>query len=199
VPLHVAQARDALHADRLGNATAEIGDAQSLRRPDGYADVVLLLGPLYHLTQRDERLQALREAMRVTRPGGLVAAAVISRFASLLDGLFARHLDHPGFEEIMAADLADGQHRNPNNTPGWFTTAYFHHPIEIVPELTEAGLTDVTVTAVEGPAWLLPDLEQRLQEPQQTAALLRTIRRIETEPALLGVSAHLLASGRRGS
>lgn len=118
VPLHVAQARDALQAHGLGNATVEIGDVRSLRRPDGYADVVLLFGPLYHLTRSEDRMQALRGTVRVTRPGGLVTAAVISRFASLLDGLFAHHLDEPGFEEIMARDLADGQHRNPDAVPG---------------------------------------------------------------------------------
>lgn len=78
-----------------------------------------------------------------------------------------------------------------------FTTAYFHHPSEVVPEVTAAGLVDVTVTAIEGPAWLLPDLEQRLQAPRRSEALLRAIRRIESEPALWGVSAHLLVAGRR--
>jgi SAM-dependent methyltransferase len=50
-------------------------------------DVVLLFGPLYHLTQRVDRLTALQEARRVLRSGGLLLAAGISRFASALDGL----------------------------------------------------------------------------------------------------------------
>jgi len=56
---------------------------------------VLVMGPLYHLTARDDRLQALREARRVlTRPGILVAAA-ISRYASALDGLVRGLLRDP--------------------------------------------------------------------------------------------------------
>jgi len=48
---------------------------------------VLLFGPLYHLTERADRLRALAEAGRVARPGGPIFVATISRFASLLDGL----------------------------------------------------------------------------------------------------------------
>jgi predicted SAM-dependent methyltransferase len=49
--------------------------------------VALLLGPLYHLTESHERLDALREAFRMLRHGGLIFAAAINRFASLYDGL----------------------------------------------------------------------------------------------------------------
>src|SRR5690349_7412052 len=79
-PLHVDQAR------ALGGFEAVLGDARRLDEPDESADAVLLLGPLYHLTERSDRVCALQEARRVVRPGGLVAAAAVSRFASLLDG-----------------------------------------------------------------------------------------------------------------
>jgi ubiquinone/menaquinone biosynthesis C-methylase UbiE len=58
---------------------AAVGDARDLAEPDESADAVLLLGPLYHLPARDNRMKALAEARRVLRPGGLVAAAAISR------------------------------------------------------------------------------------------------------------------------
>ena len=81
VPLHVEQAT-AVGADPAHRFTAGIGDARSLREPDASRDVVLVLGPLYHLTDRDDRVQALAEARRVVEPGGLVVAAAISRFAN---------------------------------------------------------------------------------------------------------------------
>src|SRR6185503_19281174 len=88
VPLHVEQARIAARG-RQGAALAgaEVGDARALRLPNESADAVLLLGPLYHLPERNERLQALAEARRVCRQGGVIIAAAISRFASTLDGL----------------------------------------------------------------------------------------------------------------
>jgi ubiquinone/menaquinone biosynthesis C-methylase UbiE len=71
VALHVAQARMAA-SSRPGAAlaSAEVGDARALRLPDANADAVLLLGPLYHLAERAERLQVLAEARRVCRQGG---------------------------------------------------------------------------------------------------------------------------------
>jgi ubiquinone/menaquinone biosynthesis C-methylase UbiE len=83
VPLHVEQAREASNLQRDSPlAGAQEGDARRLAWDDESVDAVLLLGPLYHLTSRDDRLRALREAFRVVRPGGVVAAAAISRFAS---------------------------------------------------------------------------------------------------------------------
>jgi SAM-dependent methyltransferase len=160
-------------------------------------DAVLLLGPLYHLTARADRLRALAEARRVLRPDGVLAAAAISRFASTCDGLLRGYLDEPGFEAIVEGDLRDGQHRNPTGRPEWFTTAYFHLPDELALEVAEAGLRLQALVAVEGPAWMLPDIERRLADPDRREVVLRAIRRIETEPSLLGASAHLLAVARR--
>jgi SAM-dependent methyltransferase len=77
VPEHVAA------AGALPGVAAVEGDARELPVADGGADAVLLLGPLYHLAARDDRVAAWREAARAARPGALVAGAVISRFASL--------------------------------------------------------------------------------------------------------------------
>ena len=71
VAKHVEQARAAsLRQPAHPLASAEVGDARHLAQPDSSADAVLLLGPLYHLVEREERLACLREARRVLRPGG---------------------------------------------------------------------------------------------------------------------------------
>jgi SAM-dependent methyltransferase len=198
VAVHVEQALLA-SAQQPGSplASATVGDARRLAWPDAGVDAVLLLGPLYHLTDRADRIQALTEARRVLRPGGVLAAAAISRFASTLDGLLRRHLDDPDFEAIVEGDLRDGQHRNPTGRPEWFTTAYFHLPDELPREVAEAGLALRALVAVEGPAWMLPDIGQRLADPAGRERVLRAIRRVETEPSLLGASSHLLAVARR--
>jgi SAM-dependent methyltransferase len=190
VPLHVEQARAA-------GLEAELGDARELDRPDASADVVLMLGPLYHLPERADRLRALAEARRALRPGGLLAAAAISRFASTLDGLRTGAIADPAFRANVDRALATGAHRNPDRVPSWFTTAYFHRPDDLRAEVEQAGFADVRVVGVEGPAWLLGDLADWLDDGERRALLLDFLARIEAEPTLLGASAHLLALARK--
>jgi ubiquinone/menaquinone biosynthesis C-methylase UbiE len=198
VPLHVEQAKAAAKIRPVATlASADVGDARALRLPDQSVDVVLLLGPLYHLIERRDRLQALAEACRVCRRGGLIIAAVISRFASTLDGLRSGYMEDAAFAAVAAADRRDGQHRNPTGNPAYFTTAYLHRPEELVSECSEAGLIHEALLAIEGPAWLLPDLEARLADAHRRMVLLDALAAIEAEPTLLGASAHLLSVSRR--
>jgi SAM-dependent methyltransferase len=194
VPEHVESAGRL--AARGLDVTARLGDARSLPVPDSAFDAALLFGPLYHLTDRDDRVTALREAARAVRPGGVVFAAAVSRFASLFDGLARGFLFEPGFPEIVRDDLATGQHRNPTNHPRWFTTAFFHHPDELRQECLTAGLDVVEVVGVEGIALWLPQLAARWDDPAGREAILDAARAIEAEPAVLGVSSHLIAVAR---
>ena len=57
---------------------------------DNAYDVTLLLGPLYHLYTQDDKRRALREAIRVTKPGGVVFAAYVISDGCLLDEGFRR-------------------------------------------------------------------------------------------------------------
>jgi SAM-dependent methyltransferase len=189
-----ARRRSSLAAQPL--ASCRVGDARRLTLPDDTADVVLLLGPLYHLTKAEDRLRALQEAARVLKPDGWLFAAGISRFASALDGLAHDILDDPEFAPIVEQDLRDGQHRNPTDRLEYFTTAYFHRPEELAGEVQAAGLALTGVYGVEGPGWILPDITERMADPRQRAALLRVARMLEKEPAVAGSSAHLLAVAR---
>jgi SAM-dependent methyltransferase len=195
VPEQVARAEDLL-GGRPG-FRAMIGNALELPLDDGAFDTAMLMGPLYHLTARAERLQALQEAMRVVRPGGVVVAAAISRFASLLDGLQRGFLFDPVFRKIAEDDLRTGQHRNPQLRPEWFTTAYFHHPDDLAREAADAGLSDPKVIGVEGPAGLFAELASRWDDPADRAIILGAAEAVETEPSLLGASPHLLLVARR--
>jgi ubiquinone/menaquinone biosynthesis C-methylase UbiE len=198
VPLHVELAKEASKRQpQAPLASAVVGDARKVDIPDETADIVLLFGPLYHLTERVDRIAALREARRVTREGGLVLSIGISRFASALDGLRKGFLQDPAFVRIVEQDLMDGQHRNPTAHPSYFTTSYFHHPDDLDKEITEAGLRHEGTLAVEGPGWLLQDFEDHWSDPVRRETLLSVLRRLEREPTTLGVSAHMLAVARR--
>src|SRR5260370_24698280 len=142
-PVHRHVEEAGSHSATAGGALASIalGDARNLEFPTGGADAVLMFGPLYHLIEHGDRVQALGEARRILKPGGVLFAAVISRFASFIDGLLSGFFEDATFRKIIADDLASGQHRNPANHPAYFTTAYFHRPEELADEIREAGFS----------------------------------------------------------
>lgn len=193
VPLHVERAQVLSAASDAPLANAMLGDARALAAHDATFDVVLLFGPLYHLIERTDRVKALAEARRVLVPGGLLVAAYISRFASACDGIQGGDLRKAAFAACVENDLAHGTHSPPPDHPEWFTTAYFHRPEDIRPELEDASLRFNQLVAVEGPGWVSDDLDGWLDDDAERERLLRILRRLESEPSLMGASAHLLA------
>ena len=58
---------------------------------DNTYDIVLLLGPMYHLFTDEDRTAALSEAVRVTRPGGLMMTAYCMNEGTVINYLFGKH------------------------------------------------------------------------------------------------------------
>jgi ubiquinone/menaquinone biosynthesis C-methylase UbiE len=191
VSLHVNQARE----DRAYDV--EQGDGRHLPHRDEEFDAVLVMGPLYHLVMRDDRVGVLMEARRVARPGDVVAASAISRLASLLDGFDRGHIRDQRFRAIVERDLAAGTHTNPAQEEGWFTTAFFHGSGELGDEMIAAGFDDVSVVGVEGPAWLWGDRGREPDDDEWRTAALWAAGAVEHDPDFIPISAHLLATGRR--
>lgn len=138
-------------------------------------------------------MQALLEARRVLRPRGVLFAASISRFASLIDGLSRGFFQDAEFRKIVEADLAHGLHRNHTNHAEYFTTAYFHRPEEFAAEVAGAGFGDTRILAIEGPAWSAARFRDAWHDAVQRQKLLQFLSLIESEPSLQGASAHLMA------
>jgi SAM-dependent methyltransferase len=185
IPSHVAQ------ASRLTGVEADVGLAGKLPYPDNSADVTLLLGPLYHLPSPADRALALREAVRVTRPDGLIAAAAISRYAGLLECSVFNEVDddcEPSLRESVSTGV--------NAPDSGFTIAYFHNADELLAELDTAGLAHTTVYGVEGPS--MPALMVLPPErgSEMIDSVLRTARLVEQDAAMIAASPHFLAVGR---
>jgi ubiquinone/menaquinone biosynthesis C-methylase UbiE len=196
VPRLVDEARMRNETSSAKLASLRTGDARQLPFESNTADLVLLLGPLYHLVNRADRVLALSEAARVLAPGGVLVAAAISRWASTLDGLMRDLLSDPNFATIVEGDLTDGQHRNPTDRIDYFTTAYFHRPEELRTEVEHAGLSVEGLYGIEGPGWLLSDLDARWAAPERRNTVLQAARLLEQVPDVIGCSAHLLVAAR---
>ena len=194
IPLHVEQ----LRADTTGvtGIHTAVGDVRDLDLPDASVDAVVLLGPLYHLIDRAERVRALRECARIVRPGGPVFAAAISRWAARIDGMLRErlYLKYPAALDLI--DEIDRTGMLPPLHEGAFT-AFCHRPGELREEIEEAGLEVTDLVSVEGPAFILGDLDARMADPVDRPIALEVAQAIERIPELVGFGPHLIATGTR--
>jgi ubiquinone/menaquinone biosynthesis C-methylase UbiE len=200
VPLHVEQAREASAAQADSPlASVSLGDARALTFDDESVDVALLLGPLYHLRERAERIEALAEARRVLRPGGMLAAIAISRYTWLLDGLATgRVFRRPDALPRAMQGIETGLLTNPTQERGRFTTAYLHRPDELEAEVRDGGFEVEALLGVEGPGWLLQAFNQAWDDLARRGTLLEIARLVEGERELIAASTHMLVVALRG-
>lgn len=194
MPLHVEQLQQAANGDR--RIEAAVADARKLDLGSESADAVLLLGPLYHLDRRMDRMQALAEAKRVVRQGGPIFVAAISRWATRMDGILRLRLYEtiPGAEAQLTPIERTG--RLPPLRSGSFC-GYTHRPGQLRAELAASGMEVVDLVSVEGPAYLLDDLAERLADDEARRVVMETACALERVPELLGIGPHLLATARK--
>ncbi|MER3328921.1 MAG: hypothetical protein RIF34_05025, partial [Candidatus Kapaibacterium sp.] len=160
-------------------------------------DIALLLGPLYHLTEKEERAKAIQEAMRVIKRGGIIIAAFISRYASLFDGLRRDLVKDDCFEKILLNDLQHGVHMNDTDNLEYFTTAFFHTPQEIKDDLSEEGLKFEKLVAVESAGWLIDNLSEKIKDEVSGAKIRKIINIIESNTDIIAMSPHIIGIARK--
>jgi ubiquinone/menaquinone biosynthesis C-methylase UbiE len=196
VPSHVDEAQSA--SDKQPEtpiASCNIGDARNLDFDDEYADAILLLGPLYHLVEYQDRLRALSEAHRALKSNGYLFSVGISRFASTIDGLMTGNFRDPEFQKIIQGDLRDGRHRNPTDNLAYFMDTYFHHPKELQGEVAGAGFKVVGLLAIEGISYMMKDFEENWNDKGYRDYLIELLSKIEGELCLIGASPHIMCVG----
>lgn len=179
VPRHVAQAR-------ARGLEAYEGDARDLNYPDGSADAVLLLGPLYHLPEASDRARALAEAVRVCTPGGVIVAAAMSRWAKPAEYAARSTLSDLKVRQHLLRLLKEGHDAEGN---AFDQSSYNHDPGQLRAEFIEAGLLDIDVIGVEGPLGSFARQDPELNQVAVSAARA-------SEHLAPHLSLHLLACGR---
>jgi ubiquinone/menaquinone biosynthesis C-methylase UbiE len=176
--------------------SSETVDATDLNFKNEQFDLVLLLGPLYHLTDKKERLKALSEAKRILKPGGILLAAVISRYASLLDGFKRDLINNDQFEKMLIDDLTTGIHLNETENLEYFTTAYLHTPSEIKSEIIESKLKLENLIAIESFGWFIDDMKAKSKDSTYMNKLQKILSMVETNEDIMAMSPHIMAIAR---
>ena len=181
---HVTTARGA-------GIDAALGDARDLRDvPDASVDVLLLLGPLYHLVRAADRARCLDEVRRVLHPDGWTAVTAVTRVGLALHQLRTGADADPSVAGPVARVLEHGH--DPEEEDPVF---HCHRVDELCDELTTAGLVVDRVHGIEGPGWPLLDLDAMAGDPR-SARVLALAEALDDDPTVTGASAHLLAFAR---
>ena len=174
---------------------ALVMDARDLSMfADASYDLVLNLGPLYHLTEKEDRIQTVRESLRVLKPGGHAFFAFISRYApayhhlkTLTEGA---RFDFDLFNHI----LKSGTH-TPSGDRSFFTDSFFIDPSEIRAFMRACGAVERLLFGAES---MMAQSENRLaglSEVERQAWLNLAIE-LAPSPAALYGSEHIVFVGR---
>ena len=167
--------------------TADVvqGDARSMPYiPDATADVTLLLGPLYHLIGDGEKLKALLEAKRVTKPGGLIFVAYLMNEYSILSYCFD--------EDRMGKLLEKGAVDRNFHIQADADELYDYVRLEDIDRLdSEAGLARVTIFSPDGAADYMRTRLNRMSD-DTFAHFLEYQKCISERPDLIGAGSHVV-------
>lgn len=186
---HAAQRK--VHLAGIGEGSA----TDLCRFDDASFEAVLLLGPLYHLPELEDRLLALREARRVLVPDGVLVVAFVSRYAPL------RQLAQSDpesllrlaerYEALLERGVLPGADERDEPVQG-----YYARPDEIAPLMERAGFETPRLLAVEG---LLDGIERRVAALRGAAwnAWADLIYDLAGEQGVLASSTHILAIAQR--
>ena len=171
--------------ERVPGADVVQGDARNMPFiPDATADITLLLGPLYHLIGDEQKLMALKEAKRVTKPDGFVFVAYLMNEYSILSYCF----DEERIADLMARGVVD----NDFHIRAQDDELYDYVRMEDVNRLNAmAGLERVTVFSPDGAADYMRTRLNRMSD-ETFRLFIEYQKRISERMDLIGAGSHIV-------
>lgn len=162
--------------------------------PDSSFDVVLCMGPLYHLLEEDERQKAIKECLRILKPGGLILVAFVSIYAQVLSLLKKDVALLPKWRAHLEKLISTGV--NDLDFDSGFTWAYFYKPMEIEKFMENFPIVKQKMVGVES---LACQSEQKLMSlpENEFQEWVDFLYKFSDDPATLGAVQHILYIGRK--
>lgn len=188
--------------NKKNNFISEVCDARKINKPNESADIVLLMGPLYHLQSLEDRVKTLNEAKRVLKKGGLLFSVGISKFSSTTWALSTygkenNLLDSSSYTNMIKNELTSGIHNRPKEYPYLIAKAYFHTPLELQKEIESVGFKTIQKHSIEGLIWFTPCLKEKWEDKKSREVLLNIMHLTENEEEIMGMSPHFMVVSRK--
>ncbi|MFR1518510.1 MAG: class I SAM-dependent methyltransferase [Clostridia bacterium] len=179
--------------------SSEVVDARCVNRKSESADAILCMGPLYHIPEAAERAAALSECYRLLKKEGKLFTAALSRYSTLLWAITVfgeknRLLEEDAFMGMIKREIQTGEHIRPDYSAyRGMGRSHFHSPNELEDELKDANFRKTEIHGVIGGGWLAPNIDELWKDNQAREAIMNSVRILDTEKDILGLSTHLLA------
>ncbi len=170
---------------KKSKVAARQGNALNLKKyPDNEYDVTLLLGPMYHLFLQEEKVKALTEAKRITRPGGIIFAAYVMNEYGVITYAFK--------EGHLKQCIEDNRLTENFHTVSSKEDLYDYVRLEDIDRLNElAGMNRIKIISPDGPANYMRQYLNQLDEEEFEIFMkyqLATCERMD----IIGAAAHTL-------
>lgn len=189
--------------------SATVCDARSIPRPNKSADAILLMGPLYSITEYEERILAIRESHRLLKDNGVLFSATLTPYSVLIPRIVTYHssdakksveLDDPKVISMINRALTDGCYINPERRiANGLGSSHLHTAKALREELSCGGFETESIHGVMGGAWLAPNLDELLENEATRDVLMRTVRMLDAHEDIVGLSGHLLSVSMKHS
>lgn len=166
------------------------GNALELHKYEGAYDIVLLMGPLYHLVEESDRKAVVKEAVRLLKPNGIIFASFISNYAPIQDYLKGL-CPIENIDDILIY-LDNGENQGDKG----FTIAYFTDYKEAKDLMNSFGLREIVFAGVEN---ILGSKEKEINmlEESEYRKWLEICYQLGQDENLMGTSEHFLYIGRK--
>lgn len=182
-PVNIDAFQKSIAESGLTNVSAQVGDATALTEiPDSAFDVVLCLGPMYHLNRTD-RQACMRECKRICKPGGIIAMAFINK-----TGAIAKFGGAVGWDKVLTPEI--GHFVLDLGTDDVNTDIfYFTMPEELAADAADAGLEVRTMAGLD--FLLFEDTIEKLTDAQRKV-LFHALDIMHESPACTGLANHAM-------
>ncbi|MFT8322847.1 MAG: class I SAM-dependent methyltransferase [Bacillus sp. (in: firmicutes)] len=161
-------------------------------------DASLMLGPMYHIQEENDRIKAMKELHRVTKKNGIVFVAYMSRVRHILTSLLYPENWKPNNSMKNIQKFSQSGCFN-HDDEGRFTGAYYFNINEINPFMEEQGFESLELIGSNVGAILNNDSWSywKNKGENELKEIINLIKEKATDPYILGISTHLLYIGRK--
>ncbi len=163
---------------------AKHGTALNLKLPNNFFDITLLFGPTYHLFSHEDKLKALTEAARVTKPGGHILVMYLMNEYAVFTYAFK--------EGNLQKVLSDGKLDQNFQTKTSKEDLYSYVRIEEIDKLNhDAGLNRIKIIGVDAATDYMRPVINKLSS-EDFEIYKKYVLSLCERPELLGASSHTL-------